>query len=335
MNIDSNFTDLLKDNNVRYILQKIHDELKTSKADKPHIATKVPSFTGKVELFNQDIPEENDSYFIRCLNDNDIITNINFEVRYPNKNKNDIDYSLLNSPEEFKTPYVSLTFDVLDKHFLNKIYEGAIDAMVINPYPLETQKNLVYSAIVKIKAQTQKDDFILSWKEINEEDRPHIEIQKTLNGLKADKKIEISNFKSNLALPTGYDNTDFKAQVLYTLVVPFTNKNYLSCPPMILDQDTRKVFYPNLKTKTNITSFREVDKNYRVLEAFFNAKKNYILTYPEIYLLIYPNISRKSIPNRFDRSHKRKIEEVIKYLRDKFNNHGLLTYIQDSYQLTP
>lgn len=332
MNIDSNFTDLLKDNNVRYILQKIHDELQTSKADKPHIITKVPSFAGKVELLNQDIPEENDSYFIRCLNDNDIIVNINFEARYPNKNKNDIDYLLLNSPEEFKTPYVAVSFDILDKQFLNNLYEKAIDILTVNSYPPETQKDIVYAAIFKIKAQTEKEEMIFSLRELDEEDRGRIEILKTLRSLEADKQIKILKFEGFLDKQINKNNIKFQADILYSPLTPFTGKDILMYKSFVLDPKSRKVSYPKLKNKSKITRFTTENSYYRVTKAFLDKKGRKILTYSELFQLIKPN---QKIPKSFDRADKRKFEELINSLKQKFNNLMLFTYIDDSYELTP
>lgn len=329
--INCDFDELIKDSNVRAILQRIHNELKTSKADKPHIVTKVPSFTGKAELFNQNISEENDDHFIRCLNDNDIITNINFEVRYPNKNKNDIDYLLLNSPEEFNTPYVSVAFDVLDKQFLNSLYEEAIDALAVNPYPSETQQDLVYAAIFKIKSQTKKEDMILSWKELDEEDRTRIEIFKTLKSLEADKQIEILKFEGMLDNQTNRGNVEFQARILYAPLTPFTGKDILKYKSLALDPKSRKVFYPKLKNKSKITRFMTENSYYRVLKAFLDKKGQKILTYSELFQLIDPH---HNPPKSFDRADKRKIEGVMNSLKQKFNNLKLFTYINDSYELT-
>lgn len=329
--INCDFDELIKDSNVRAILQRIHDELKTSKADKPHIVAKVPSFAGKVELFNQNIPEENDYHFIRCLSDNDIITNINFEARNPNKNRGDIDYLLLNSPEEFNTPYVSVTFDVLDKQFLDKLYKEAVDAIVVNPYPSEAQQDLVNAAIVKVKAQTQTDNIVLSWNEIDKEDRKHIGIWQTLQSLETDKQIRILGFEGKLDKQTNHGNTEFQAHILYTLVVPFTGKDILKYKSLALDPKSRKVFYPKLKNKSKTTSFRTENSYYRVLKAFLDKKGQKILTYSELFQLIEPH---QNLPKSFDRADKRKIEGVINSLKQKFNNLKLFTNYQDSYELT-
>lgn len=331
MNIDSDFTDLIKDNNVRYILQRIHNELKTSKADKPHIVTKVPSFTGKVELFNQNAPVDNDEYFLQLLIKENAIRNISFEVRNPNKNKNDIDYLLLNSPEEFKTPYVAVSFNILDRLFLNKLYNEAVDALVINPYPLEAQQDLVSATIVKVKAQTQTDNIVLSWNEIDEEDRKHIGIWQTLQNLETDKQIEILKFEGKLDKQTNHGNTEFQARILYKFDVPFTSKDILKYKSLALDPKSRKVFYPKLKNKSKMTSFRTENSYYCVTKAFLEKRGQKILTYSELFQLIEPH---HNLPKSFDRTDKRKIEGVINSLKQKFNNLTLFTYINDSYELT-
>lgn len=337
MSISCDFTDLIKDDNVRYILQRIRDEIKVSRADNPHVLTKIPSFNGRVELFNQNAPEENDEHFIRCLNDKDVIANIKFEKRYPNKNKGDIDYSLLNSPEEFTTPYIAVSFDISDRQFLNNLYNRAVDALIVNPYPVETQQDLVNTAIVKTKAQTQTDEITLSWDEIDKEDRKHIGIWQALKGLETEKQINILKFEAWLDKYSKYGNTDFTTRILYTPIVPFTGKGVVSCGSLLFDTKNRKAFYPKLKNKSKNTSFVKDNENLRVLEGFI-TKSNHVLTYTEIYLLILPpsQSCHKALPNKFDRTHKRKIEKVIKYLRDKFNNLDLITYVPDDrYRLTP
>jgi hypothetical protein len=329
MSINCDYADLIKDKNVRYILQKIHDELGVSKADKPHVLAKIPSYDGKVELFGQNISEENDEFFIRCLSDNNVITNIDPKVCHPEENKSSIDYSLLNSPDEFKTPYIAISFDVLNIQFFKRLYEDAIDALIVNPYPKETQQDLINTTIVKIKAQTQADNIILSWNEIDVKDRKHIGIFKTLQSLEADKLIKVLRFDGKLDLPTEHGNTEFESHILYTPAVPFTGKDILMYQSMALDQKSRKVYYPKLKNISKVVGFREENKYYRVLRAFIDKK---VLSYTELFRLIDPY---RKVPNIFSRKDKRKIEVLINSLKQKFNNLSLFVFKDDSYELTP
>lgn len=332
MSINCDYKELVKDKNVREILQKIYDELKVSKADKPHVLTKIASSIGKVELFNQNTQIENDELFIRCLSDNDIITNKKYTVQDPGKNRDEIDYSLLSSPEEFRTPYIAVSFDILDRQFLYNLYQDAIDTLVVNPYPTETQKELVSMAIIRTKALTQTDNIVLSWNEIDKEDRKHIGIWQTLQNLKADKQIEILNFDAKLDTQTNEGNTKFWARIRYTSIVPFTGKDTLIYRGLSLDPKTRNVFYSKIKSKEHTTGFRTENRYYLSLKTCLEKKGKKILYYNEIYRIIYPY---SKIPAILKRSEKRRIVWVINYLKLKLNNLKLFTNNQDSYELVP
>jgi len=329
MTIDDNLINLLKDKNVRHILQRIHEELNTNKSNYQVLA-KLPSYIGKVELFNQNKPIDNDEYFLQFLINHEVINNLKFEIRDPNKGKNYIDDLLLNFPYEYKIPYIAISFNIVNTQFLKKLCETAVDVFTINPYPLETQKDIAFTTIVKTKALIQKNEFVLSKNEINKEDRSHIEILKTLRELEIDKKIKIVSFKYNLNI-----NDNLQANILYTPQAPFTGKDILTYKSLSLDPFTRNVSYPKIKNKTKVTHFRDDNQYYRTLKESINPKKNYILTYTEIYLLMFPNNGKSKLPTHFERQHKRLIESVINYLKIKLNNNSLFTYIEDSYKLTP
>lgn len=333
--MNCNFSKLIKDNNVRQILQRIHDELRSNNS---RILVKIPSFTGKVELFNQNALVENDEYFIRCLKDRGIINHWEFKVRHPDKKIEFIDQALLNTPEEFKTPYVTVSFDVRNKQFLNNLYMAAIDALVVNPYPSENQEDIVIAAIAAIKSLTSSEKIVFSWDEIDKEDRKHIKIGQTLKNLQSSKEIEILYFEGKLNNQNKYNGIQFQATISYA-PKPFSGKNVLKCNSLslIIEPDSQKAFYPKIKNQNRNTSFRASTKYgenryFTLLKRFLEKKGSKILNYSEIYPIVCPNRNTRT---KFDRLDKRAIESAINYLKHKLNNPNLFVYHKDSYELKP
>lgn len=319
MNINCSFTELIKDKNVRYILQRIYDELKTGRANNLTVYAIIPSYSGKTELFNQDKPISNDEYFLQLLVNNEAINNIKFEVRDPNKKKDHIDDLLLSSAKESKTPYVAVSFDVLDTKFLKELCDTAADIFILNPYQLEEQKDIVLTTTNIAKGHLKNENIILTWDEFdNLTDARRIQIVKTLNNLHEVGLITLQKLDYNLLSILQDGRVKFQAGLICKASTAFLSKFIIKYKSLALDTYHEIAYYPRLSKWVGFDKRDGRKVLYEVLEAFVRREKeNKALSDIEIWKIIEPHGKK---PKELQFHQKDKVIEVVHHLNSKFKN---------------
>lgn len=314
--MDNDINSLLKDSGVRYLLQRIHDELENSPTDTQHVFAKVLSYEGKVELFNQNKPIDKDEYFLQFLINKNAINNIKFEVR--NKKKDYID-DLLLTPDQFNKPYVLVEFDIVGTKFLEDLCDTAADIFVLNPYPQEVQQNIVLMTINVLRSRVNNENITLSWNDfINIEDAQKIQIVKTLKELRKIGRVTATSLRYNLSETTKDGRVEFTASIICkTSAVPLS-KHMLHFKSLALDVENERVFYDKLNKWVEFDKRNNRKVLFEVLHAFIKKELgNKALTDAEILHIIK---GRGRISDKIQSHQLDEIIKVIHHLKDKFKN---------------
>lgn len=319
MSINSDFTDLLKDKDVRYILQRIHSKSNTCRADHSTIYAIVPSYSGRTELFNQDKPISNDEYFLQLLVNKEVINNLKFDSRDPKKRKDGIDDLLLNSAEEFKTPYIRVSFDILDDKFLKELCNTAADAFILNPYPLEEQKDIVLTTINIAKGHLKNENIILTWDEFDDlTDARRIQIVKILSNLHGVGLITLQKLNYNLLNILQGGRVEFQADLICKASTAFLSKLTLKYKSLVLDTHNEIAYSPRIDEWVGFDKRNGRKVLYEILEAFVRKElKNEVLTDIEIWKIIEP---RGKKPKKLQSHRLNKVVEAVHHLNSKFKS---------------
>jgi len=335
MKINSDYIDLLKDKDVRYLLQRINNELERGKTTEVKVYAKVPSYTGKVELFNKHKPVSNDEYFLQLLINDEAIKNIKFEAKYPNKNKDEIDDLLLETPEELKTPYVSVSFDMADRQSLKELCDAAVDIFILNPYSPEEQGDIVLATINVAKGQIKNENITLTWSEFaSPEDARRIQIVKTLKNLNEIGLITIRSLNYNLLNTLQDGRIEFQANLICKVSSAFLSKHIREYKSLRLDTYYEIAYYPRLGKWVEFDKRHGRKVLYEILKAFVLKEGEKSLTDMEMWKIIEPR-GKKSKKIQFHQLDK--IIDASHRLNVKFKKKDFIkrNKARDGYYLNP
>lgn len=351
------FTNTLKDPDVRKILQRIREKIiqrqtslvygfeddDPSLKKKLKIYIKIPSLSNKIDIFEGRVnvngivqDSDYDDNFMFFISGIKVISNLKYESRHPNEKKGHLDFQMLDI-HEYEKPYVAASFIVKDEQFFLDASNLAADILIENAYPSEKQVNIVRSALLRLKNETNNQHLILTWKEIDLIDAPHIEIIKVFKILQTEIDLKVNNIELNLDNTFEDGRVFFKADVTLETPIKFTDTKPLSYKSLHLYSDTKTatVVYPLIPKKQ--VKFRlpqkdnKINKLYTLLKKYIDSS-NKSLTDIEIYSTIYPFHNK---PREISRIEYRKIEWVINNLKKKLHNMNLFERTQDGYRFTP
>ena len=265
-----------------------------------------------------------------------VISDLKYKARYPNKKKEQIDFQIL-KPEEYDMPYVVASFTVENEQFFLDICDLAADILIENAYPFEKQKDIIRSTIIRLKNFTNSEHVVLTWKEIDPNDAPHIEIIKVYNYLRTETDLQIKKIEYDLGKTFEDGRVYFKAHIFLKTPIKYTDTKPLSYMSLLLYSGIRTatLVYPHIPKKQ--VQFRlpqkenKINKLYTLLKKYIDSSDK-SLTDMEIYTTIYPSQNK---PKEISRIEYRKIEWVVNNLKKKLHNMNLFERTQDGYRLTP